>query len=266
MSFASAQRVLSALRDRGHEVAAIDLSAGRVTFSDEVRVLGGVEVSELIPEELRSEGREFRVIADLELSDFDIVFLALHGHPGEDGTVHAVLDLKGFKYTGSCFSARARTLDKHSAKQRLRMSGIDTPDWIVVRLGESIPNANDVGFPVVVKPRREGSTIGISLVQSAVELEIAVKRARVFCDDVIIERYIDGRELTVGVLNGTALAVGEILVPPLELLDYAKKYQVGRVRGRYFPRRFPLYCPRKSSAWRLPRTMLWNWVLIAALI
>lgn len=230
VSFASAKRVLAALRSHAHQVTAIDLSTGPLTPKDEEETLGGWNVSARVPDSLVNTGREVQVINDLVAADYDLIFLALHGSPGEDGTVQAALDLKGMRYTGSRFAACARTFDKHSAKQWLHLAGIDTPQWILVRRNEPTPNVGHIGFPVVVKPRREGSTIGISLVRSADELEAALANARDFCDDVLIERYIAGRELTVGVLNGSALAMGEILLEPLQLFDYASKYQTGMVR------------------------------------
>jgi D-alanine-D-alanine ligase len=230
VSFASAKKVLAALRSRAHQVTAIDLSLGVLRDGDEQRVLGATAVPEKIPDARRRDGREFGVLNDLRSSDFDIVFLALHGSPGEDGIVQAALDLKVMPYTGSSFSACARTYDKHSAKLRLRAAGVDTPEWLIVRRGGALDDLETIDFPAVVKPRREGSTIGISLANSVTELANAVAHARAYCDDVLIERYIAGREITVGVLNGKALALGEILLPPMELFDYAKKYQLGRVQ------------------------------------
>ncbi|WP_346015247.1 D-alanine--D-alanine ligase [Pseudomonas sp. MWU16-30317] len=229
ISFASARRVLAALRSKGHEVTAVDLSIGPLTFLDEARSLGDRDVSKQVPDSVVNEGQVFRVINDLVPADYDMVFLALHGSPGEDGLVQAALDLRGILYTGSRFAACARTFDKHSAKQWLHLAGIDTPEWMLIRRGEALPDVAHLGLPLVVKPRSEGSTIGISLVQSHDDLAAAVARARLFTEDVLIERYIAGRELTVGVLNGAALAVGEILLAPLQLFDYVSKYQPGRV-------------------------------------
>lgn len=236
VSAASAARVLVALRNRGHRVTPIDLSLGALTPRDESRVFGGAKVPEGIPAALAGKGREFEVISDLRPGDFDVVFLALHGSPGEDGTLQATLDLKGMPYTGSSFAACARTFDKHSAKLRLRAAGIDTPPWDLLRRGDALNLKLEL--PVVVKPRREGSTLGISLVDRSADLERAVAHARDFAEDVLVERFIEGQELTVGVLNGKALTLGEIVLPPKSLFDYARKYQPGRVT-EVFPAQIP---------------------------
>src|SRR5690606_17186672 len=142
-------------------------------------------------------------------SGADVVFLALHGGSGEDGRVQALLELNGLRYTGSGPLGCALAMDKDVAKRLMRAAGVPTPDWVMAPAsGEEIERR--LGYPVIVKPNQDGSTVGLSPVHGSAELEAAIAVAARFGPEVMIERYVPGRELTVGILDDAALAVGEI--------------------------------------------------------
>lgn len=164
-------------------------------------------------------------------SDTDVVFLGLHGGTGEDGTIQALLDLIGVPYTGSGHLASALALDKDLSKQLFRAAGVRTPDWIMAPAAAEEVRAS-IGFPAIVKPAREGSTVGLTLVKAETALEPAIAEASRYDDQVMIEQYIPGRELTVGVLGDEALPAGEI-IPKHEIYDYECKYTPGMAEERF---------------------------------
>ncbi len=153
----------------------------------------------------------------------DIVFLALHGEEGENGKVQALLDLHGIPYTGSGYLGSAIAMNKGLSKMLFRENGIATPDSITLHRGEA---PRDIGFPCVVKPCSGGSSVGTSVVNSSAEYAAALELAFRYESDVIVETYIKGRELTVGVMDGRAMPVIEI-IPKSGFYDYKNKYQAG---------------------------------------
>ena len=160
-----------------------------------------------------------------EVRDADVVFLGLHGGQGEDGTVQALLDLAGVTYTGSGHLASALAMDKDLSKKLFQAARVRTADWLMApATDEEIEGA--LGLPVIVKPSKEGSTVGLSLVKTRAEIATAIAFARKYDDEVMIERFIPGRELTVGILGDEPLAVGEI-IPKHEIYDYECKYTAG---------------------------------------
>ncbi|MBV9912527.1 MAG: D-alanine--D-alanine ligase, partial [Sinobacteraceae bacterium] len=158
----------------------------------------------------------------------DVVFLALHGGAGEDGRVQAVLDLAGLAYTGSNHIASATAMDKDLSKRLFRAAGVPTADWLMAPV-EAERVAAELGWPVVVKPNKQGSTVGLSIVRQGADLPAAFALAGRFDDEVMVERFVPGRELTVAILDGQALPVGEIITPG-EVFDYQAKYQKGGAR------------------------------------
>jgi D-alanine-D-alanine ligase len=160
-----------------------------------------------------------------EIRNADVVFLALHGGQGEDGTLQALLDLSGVRYTGSGPLGSALAMDKDLSKRLFRVAGVKTPDWLMAPARED-DVARRVGYPVIVKPSKQGSTVGLTLVREASALDDAVREAFRYDDEVMVEAFIPGRELTVSILGGTALPVGEI-IPTHELYDYECKYTAG---------------------------------------
>jgi len=165
----------------------------------------------------------------------DLVFIALHGKPGEDGTIQGFLETFGIPYTGSGVLASSLAMNKVASKKIFIASGIPTPNFIALEDSESIDRfisraINEIGIPLVVKPVSEGSSIGVSIVKSKDDLELVVRDTLDKFDNIFIEKYIEGREITVGVLeiDGrlTALPILE-LVPKKEFYDYTAKYTSG---------------------------------------
>lgn len=154
----------------------------------------------------------------------DICFLALHGEEGENGKLQAFFDIHGIKYTGCGYLGSALAMNKGLTKTVLSQGGVSVPKGITLKKGEA-PYAN-VGFPCVVKPCSGGSSVGTYIVESAEEYEKFVEMAFVFENELIIEQYIKGRELTVGVMQGEAMPVIEI-IPKCGFYDYKNKYQAG---------------------------------------
>jgi len=228
VSIASAAQIIPALRGLGHEVVAIDTVTGRLTSEAEQRLLtsgvGPEPPSSTVLANMRESALALTSNAS-DIRDVDVVFLALHGGAGEDGRVQAVLDLAGMAYTGSNHIASAAAMDKDLAKRLFRAAGVPTADWLMAPvLAHDV--AETLGWPVVVKPNKQGSTVGLSVVREAAALMEAIDLAGRFDDEVMVERFIPGRELTVGILEGEALPVGEIITKS-GLFDYEAKYQAG---------------------------------------
>jgi D-alanine-D-alanine ligase len=155
----------------------------------------------------------------------DTAFIALHGRGGEDGTIQGALELMGIPYTGPGVLASALAMDKIMTKRVLITEGIPTPGY--TELGPGNYDAPlGVALPVVVKPNREGSTIGISVVEEESELAGAIKLAASHDPDVLVEEFVEGDDLTVGVLNDRPLAVVQI-VTKTGFYDYETKYITG---------------------------------------
>ena len=239
VSIASAAQVIPALRGLGHEVIAVDTATGRLSAPAEQRLLtSGVGPQPPSGSALAGMKQGAPVLATeaADMRDVDVVFLALHGGAGEDGRIQAVLDLAGLPYTGSNHIASAAAMDKDLAKRLFRAAGVPTADWRMVPVSVA-EVAGALGWPVVVKPNKQGSTVGLSIVRAPDALAAAVSLAQRYDDEVMVERFIPGRELTVGVLEGRALPVGEIIVPG-EVFDYQAKYQAGGAR-EIFPAELP---------------------------
>lgn len=154
----------------------------------------------------------------------DVAFIALHGRFGEDGTVQGMLDELGIPYTGSGRAASAVAIDKIASKEAFLTAGISVPRHAVFCKGDfDSRRVAPLGLPLVVKPHLEGSSIGLSIVRDLTELEAAVGEALRFGEKALVEEYIDGRELTVGILDDEPLPVIEI-VPRQKVYDYKAKY------------------------------------------
>lgn len=162
-----------------------------------------------------------------------VVFIALHGRFGEDGVIQGVLEYMGIPYTGSGVMASALAMNKVASKRLFSYHGIPVPRYSVFRReGWTLPGEvplDSLNYPLVVKPAAEGSTIGVSLVKEEGELESAIQRAYDYGDTVLVEEYIEGRELTVGILGDEPLPVVEI-VPKGGFYDYKAKYTPGMTR------------------------------------
>jgi D-alanine-D-alanine ligase len=238
VSIASGAQVVRALRERGHEVVPIDTASGVLDAASETRLLHG-DVAARPPSaealDLLKEGG-VDLLRSAEVGAIDVAFIALHGGTGEDGTLQAVLDLAGIPYTGSGMLGSAMAMDKDISKRLFETAGVPTPAWLMAPASPEDVEAH-VGFPAVVKPSKQGSTVGLTVVRDPALLEAAIEDAFRFDDEVIIERFIPGRELTVPVMGDVALPVGEI-ISRHEIFDYECKYQPGMAE-EIFPADLP---------------------------
>src|SRR5213076_1143118 len=210
-----AAQIVAALRQRGHAVAVVDTASGPLTRTDEARLLTSAVGREPPPvPELDERERAFLsngLAASPEVTGADVLFLCLHAGRGEGGTLQAILDVIGVPYTGSGALASALAMDKDLSKRLFRASGVPVPAWFMVPppvAPEDVKTA--LGWPVIVKPSKMGSSVGMSLVRNAEGLDAAVTLARAYDDEVMVEQFVPGRELTVGVLGDVPLPVGEI--------------------------------------------------------
>lgn len=237
VSISSGTGAANALRARGHNVVMVDLFLGYTEPfekpEDVFRApeeVGDFKVPESAPDleavKAMRPDSECRVGPHvIELCRAaDITFLALHGEEGENGKVQAMLDLYGVKYTGCGYLGSAAAMNKSMSKILFRAAGIPTPPGITLRKGRT--PYEDVGFPCVVKPCSGGSSVGTSIVRTEAEYAPALALAFQYEDKVIVEKYIKGREITVGVLDGKAMPVVEI-IPKQGFYDYKNKYQAG---------------------------------------
>jgi len=174
-------------------------------------------------------------IARLQAGGFDVAFICLHGRFGEDGTMQGLLELLELPYVGSGVLASALAMDKVMSKHFFALAEIPTPEYVVLHAGgpydiEAIVTA--VGPKSVVKPANEGSAIGVSIVHEPAELPSAIEEAFVYDEHVLIERFVAGVEVTVGVLGNKELVALPTLeiVPEHEFYDYESKYIAGMSR------------------------------------
>jgi D-alanine-D-alanine ligase len=228
VSIASGLQVFKTLKELGHEVLAVDTAKGVLGPADEMRFLS-THVQPIPPASnalalIQSGPTE--LLSSPGLADIDVFFLALHGGAGEDGTLQSYLDVTGIPYTGSSHMPSVYAMDKDIAKRIFCTANIPTPDWLMTPC-TPIEVEKRLGFPVVVKPNKQGSTIGLTVVTDVGKLDSAIDEAYQHDDEVMIEKFIPGRELTVGILEDRALTVGEIIPHSSQVFDYQSKYQEG---------------------------------------
>jgi len=235
VSLASGIRIVQALRNRGHDVIPMDPARGVISAAGERELSTGAVGTE--PPSLESLARfaEGTFLPNLtgmkEIKEADVVFLALHGGQGEDGTIQALLDMAHVKYTGSGLLSSALAMDKDLSKKLFRTEGVKTADWLMTPVTtEQVEGI--LGLPVVVKPSKQGSTVGLSVVKKRVDLAAAIEEAAKYDDEVMVEKFVPGRELTVGILGDIALPVGEI-ISKHEIYDYECKYTAGMAREEF---------------------------------
>ncbi len=244
VSFTTGNMVSKALRKNGHRVILLDVFMG---YSDKEENLDGIfdrseEVSvkvEGIPEtapdlEQVKKSRKDQsdcffgpnVIALCRMAD--IVFMALHGENGENGKVQAAFDLFGIRYTGSGYLSSAIAMDKGISKQFFLVNGIPTPQGIAMSRETREEDFSKTGLtlPCVVKPCCGGSSIGVSIARTEEEYRNALEDAFQWEENVIIEDYVNGREFSVGVVEGKAYPIIEI-APVEGFYDYKNKYKAG---------------------------------------
>ena len=174
-----------------------------------------------------------RLIADPP----DVAFVAMHGPGGEDGTAQELLEILGIPFTGPGVAACARCIDKVLAKHELRSAGIPTPDWFAFNetafreLGaaDALGSLEErLGFPLVVKPSRGGSALGIKFAENWFDVPEALVSAFSYDDRVVLERFVDGRELAVSVLGNEPLPVVEAIPRAGDSYDFEARYEIGR--------------------------------------
>lgn len=208
VSLASGNAILAAFKEKGYHAVAVDVD----------RNVAG---------KLREHG-------------IDVAFIALHGRFGEDGAIQGMLEVMGIPYTGSGILASALGMNKTFSKQIFTAHGLQVGPYRAVFSGdaEKVKSAlNEIAFPAVVKPCAEGSSVGVSLVFKKEDLAPAVKLAFEYGGEIIVERYIRGKEVQVGVLGNRALGAIEI-VPKEAFYNYRAKYEKG-MSDHFFPARIP---------------------------
>ena len=207
VSLRSGARVEDALERLGHEVVAVDAGPDLVARLREARP--------------------------------DVAFVALHGVGGEDGTTQELLELLDIPFTGPGVAACVRCMDKVLAKHAIRGAGLPTPDWFAFsqtafrELGaaEALGDLEQrLGFPLVVKPSRGGSSLGVKFAATAAEVPQALVAAFSYDDKVLLERHVEGRELAVSVLGDEALPVVEAIPVQGDRYDFEARYEIGRTR------------------------------------
>lgn len=242
VSIASSKSIVKALRNLGHNVKVVDPINGDTMVPEDEIFKSGVKKDspslELLNEIHRKSDRKILDCINSSIFDnIDLAFLGVHGKFGEDGKVQSLLELRGIRYTGSGVFSSALAMDKDVSKIILNSAGIKTPDWIVLRKSSEEKDLkkisdnilNSIGYPCVVKPNDEGSTVGLSIVQPDVEdiqLGKSLELAFNYSDKVLIEKYIKGRELTVPVIGNDTFPVIEIR-PKDGFYDYEHKYTKG---------------------------------------
>lgn len=198
ISLQSGNAVLKALKARGYNAVAVDLA----------------------------DPMEYLICGS-----FDSAFIALHGTFGEDGCVQGMLELLDIPYTGSGVLASAATMDKVFAKKMMLSEGIETPQFMVFSDPKALTDEidHDLDYPLIVKPVAEGSTFGVSKVEKTSELVNVIRETFNFGSEVLVERFIEGREVTVGLIDGETLPVVEV-IPQSGFYDYEAKYTKGMTR------------------------------------
>lgn len=247
VSIVTGTKVCQALRERGHQAVILDVYFGtkypeKVFTSDydfEEAVNEIQEYSKTV-DEVKKTKKVFWGEHVIELCQkADVVFMALHGENGENGKVQASFDLFGIRYTGTGYLGSALAMDKGLSKNMFVQNGVPTPKGMTLKKGDDRAQVKEYGmpFPCIVKPACGGSSIGVVIVEKEEELDAALKEAFSYEDEVVIEQFIKGREFSVGVVQGQAYPVIEI-VPKTGFYDYKNKYQAGATDE---------YCPAHIS-------------------
>lgn len=218
--------IYKALISLGYPTIVIDPAYGNNQPEDVENIFDEEDYTEI------SNRNYVEAVNSHQLDDVDLVFLALHGKWGEDGTIQSLLELRGVKYTGSNVLSSSLAMDKMMSKILFQHYGITTPRWFAIDKNgvdyKSIAKIidNSFGFPCVIKPNDQGSTVGLTICKKETEVETAVKLAHQFSNKALIEEYIDGHEMTVALVDNKALPVLEIK-PKHNLYDYECKYTNG---------------------------------------
>ncbi|MBQ6374726.1 MAG: D-alanine--D-alanine ligase [Clostridia bacterium] len=241
VSITSGTLICRALREMGHKALLVDMFYGLEDIDtplerlfDELPEIRDAAVAEAEPDlaavmasrKWKSKSKVGKGVFEI-CALADVVFLGLHGACGEDGRIQAALDLMGIPYTGSGYLPSALAMDKDLAKQLAAAAGVQTPKWRIVKYdeGDTLKQASVIGLPCVVKPVDSGSSIGVAIAHTQEELSAALEANRPM-GRTIVEQYIKGREIDVGVLKDHSLPSVEI-IPKHGFYDYKNKYQAG---------------------------------------
>lgn len=244
VSLASGAGICRTLRERGHEVFLLDVYLGFPYDSDKLEevftlpdaglsIAEGIKTTEPDLAAIKASREDQsdcflgpNVIDICRLAD--IVFMGLHGDVGENGKLQATFDILGIRYTGPNYLGSALAMDKGIAKQIFKMSGVPTPLGAALKKEKKDTPLSALGLslPVVVKPCSGGSSIGVYIVNTEKEYEEAIENSFRYEEEIVIEPYIKSREFSVGIIDGKALPVIEI-IPKSGFFDYANKYQAG---------------------------------------
>jgi D-alanine-D-alanine ligase len=177
------------------------------------------------------------LVKRLTAGEPDVAFVAMHGMGGEDGTTQELLEILGIPFTGPGVAACARCIDKVLAKHDLRSAGVPTPDWFAFNetafrelgAGDALAGLEDrLGFPLVVKPSRGGSALGVKFAENWFDVPEALISAFSYDDRVLLERFVDGRELAVSVLGSEPLPIVEAIPNSGDSYDFEARYEIGR--------------------------------------
>lgn len=242
VSVSSGSLIANSLLKSGHEVVLVDVYEGIKTEKDLSKLFltkeNGIQYEYIIPDKepdlaeiMKRNQNHTSMIGENVLSLCqlaDVVFIALHGAMGENGKLQATLDNFGIKYTGSDYIGSLLAMDKDLTKRLIKEAGLTTADWLLYhpKSGDDAKIKEQIGFPCVVKPLSNGSSIGVSIVTNEDELSKALQLASTYESTVLVEKKITGREFSVGILKGKSLPVIEI-IPKSGFYDYKNKYQSG---------------------------------------
>ena len=231
VSLSTGQQILRALDPARYDVYALDTATGQASLP--LAANGDVSVQTLTTEGTNAPVTALTQLPQVSLEERpDVVVIALHGPGGEDGTVQGMLEVLGIPYTGSGVLASALAMDKVMSKRVLTSAGVRMPqDVTVVRGEEDAARAAlaQMPLPVIVKPSRQGSTIGMSVVRDRSDLPPALQLAFAHDDTALVEEFVAGTEITVPILGNKTLETLPIveIVPSSGFYDYAAKYTSG---------------------------------------
>ncbi len=253
VSLKSGSAVFNALKNLGYNVVAIEIVTNKVT----VPVDSVSEQTQTLKTDTESDSslvtcHSSQICEVIRKEGIDIAFIALHGGHGEDGSIQGLLEVMGIPYTGSGVLASALAMDKEASKKIFLYHKIPVPPFVIVTsdkqntedspptnpspsMGEGLVGVEvwalgseliDFEMPWVIKPAKEGSSVGVSIVKDEGQLEAAIEKASSFGGKVIIEKYIEGKEVQIGILGERVLGGVEVR-PSLEFYSYEAKYTAG---------------------------------------
>ena len=234
VSLNSGAAVVSALQRLEHETLALDPATGRSLIGTDGQYQLPEGTGSSAPPAAVPSRTMANTLVRFDFHDVDVVFIALHGGAGENGSIQNLLDLAGVAYTGAGMAASAVAMDKAMTKRLMEAADIPTPRWALCRLDspdDVAPMTAHIASafkpPLIVKPNDGGSTIGLTKVYDVEQIPAALKSALEQSPSVLVEEFIPGREMTVAVFEGRAYPVVEIR-PKSGLYDYASKYTKGK--------------------------------------